>query len=70
VSARSALGAAVSIGEDGTILYDPTAALQHLSIGQVVADSFDYTIVDGKGGVDVATVSLTVAGRAEAEALV
>jgi len=69
VSATSALGATVSIGAGGSILYDPTAALQYLKPGQVVTDSFDYTILDGSGGTDIATVSLTVAGRADTDPL-
>ena len=69
VSATSALGAAVSIGAGGSILYDPTAALQSLKPGQVVTDSFDYTVYDGNGGMDIATVSLSVAGRADTDLL-
>jgi len=70
VSAISALGAAVSIGAGGSILYDPTAALQYLKPGEVVTDSFDYTIIDGNGGADLATVSLTIAGRADTGPLI
>jgi VCBS repeat-containing protein len=70
LAAASALGAAVSIGDDGRIVYDPTAVLQYLQAGQVVADSFDYTVIDGNGGVDVGRVSLTVAGQADANLIV
>jgi VCBS repeat-containing protein len=69
VSAQSALGVAVSIGLDGRIFYDPTAVLQYLQAGQVVADSFDYTVIDGNGGMDVGKVSLTVAGQADANSI-
>ena len=69
VAAKSTLGAAVSIAADGSIVYDPTAALQSLKPGQVVTDSFDYTVCDGNGGTDIGTVSLTVAGRAETDPL-
>jgi VCBS repeat-containing protein len=69
VSATSALGATVSMGAGGSIFYDPTAALQYLKAGQVVTDSFDYSILDGSGGADIATVSLTVAGRADTDPL-
>jgi hypothetical protein len=34
--------------------------LQLLLNGQPIADSFDYTVTDGNGGWDVASVSLTV----------
>jgi len=69
VSATSARGSAVSITADGSIVYDPTAALQSLQPGQVVTDSFDYTVFDGNGGTDIGTVSLTVAGRADTDPL-
>jgi VCBS repeat-containing protein len=69
VSATSALGATVSMGAGGSIFYDPTAALQYLKPGQVVTDSFDYSILDGSGGTDIGTVSLTVAGRADTDPL-
>ena len=69
VSATSALGAAVSIDAGGSIVYDPTVALQYLRPGQVVTDSFDYAVFDGSGGTDIATVSLTVAGRADTDPL-
>ncbi|MDH4324549.1 MAG: cadherin-like domain-containing protein, partial [Betaproteobacteria bacterium] len=67
VSATSALGAAVSINSAGDIVYDPTAAalLQLLAAGETTVDTFDYTVIDGKGGEDTATVQLSVAGRAE-----
>ena len=69
VSATSTLGGAVSIGADGSVVYDPTVALQFLKPGQVVTDSFDYTVLDGRGGMDIGTASLTVAGRADADSL-
>src|SRR5262249_6321252 len=40
---------------DGTLTYTPAA-------GYVGADSFTYTVADGKGGSATATVSLTVQG--------
>ncbi len=62
VSALSSLGGAVTLNIDGTIGYDPTAALNYLAEGEVVEDSFTYTISDGNGGTDTATVSFTVVG--------
>jgi len=63
----SAKGAAISLDANGDIVYDPTMAqkLQDLSAGEIVTDSFDYTVSDGHGGTDIGTVSLTVAGLAE-----
>ncbi len=62
--ATSAQGAAVSVSADGSFIYNPTgsAALQMLSIGGMVADTFTYTISDGAGGMDTATVTVTVTG--------
>ena len=62
VSDASALGAVVSIDEDGNVVYDPTAVLQHLAAGQTRTDTFTYTVVDPFGASDTASVTLTVAG--------
>ena len=66
VSELSKFGATVSL-DGGNVVYDPTVAhaLQALNAGQIVTDSFDYTVIDGNGGSAIATVSLTVAGLAE-----
>jgi VCBS repeat-containing protein len=71
VSETSTLGGAVSIDAAGSIVYDPTKALQLQSLqpGEIVTDSFNYVVVDGHGGVDIGLVSLTVVGRADADSL-
>lgn len=62
-SPTSALGAAISFDANGDIVYTLSAqGLQDLLAGQVVNDSFDYTISDGNGGFDTASVSLAIAG--------
>ncbi|MBI4184382.1 MAG: tandem-95 repeat protein, partial [Proteobacteria bacterium] len=61
VSATSTLGAGVSL-VGGDVVYDPTAALNYLAEGESATDTFTYTITDGHGGFDTATVTLTVAG--------
>ena len=60
----STLGAAVTIGSDGAFTYDPglSPVLQLLNAGETVADTFAYTISDGQGATDNATVTLTVTG--------
>lgn len=60
----SAQGAAISINGSGQIVYDPSgsAALQALNNGQTAVDTFSYTVQDGSGATDVATVSITVGG--------
>jgi len=62
--AVSALGAAVTVGADGALSYDPRAvpALQALGTGDSVVDTFTYTIEDAGGLGDTATVSVTVNG--------
>ncbi|CUJ88738.1 Hemolysin, chromosomal [Shimia thalassica] len=64
VSATSALGAAITLNTDGTITYDPSgvALIQALDEADREEDSFTYTISDGFGGTDTATVSLRVNG--------
>lgn len=64
VSTTSANGATVTLNDDGTISYDPTnaAILQLLNNGETITDTFTYTISDGNGGTDTATVSIEVNG--------
>ena len=68
VDATSANGASVSINGDGDVVYDPTgsATIQALNAGETLEDTFTYTVSDGNGGTDTATVTLTVAGADEA----
>ena len=63
VSAMSTLGATVTVS-GGDVIYDPTGAatLDALAEGETLEDSFTYTISDGNGGFDAATVTLTVSG--------
>ncbi len=61
----SARGAAVWVNADGSLTYDPRQAseLQALRPGQTKTDTFSYTVSDGNGGADQATVMVTVTGR-------
>ncbi|BAQ16726.1 FG-GAP-like repeat-containing protein [Methyloceanibacter caenitepidi] len=71
----SANGAAVSISADGkSVIYDPTASatLQALTGSGIldptadqVDDTFEYTISDGNGNFDTATVTVRVVGEDE-----
>ncbi|MBE9638728.1 ExeM/NucH family extracellular endonuclease [Salipiger mangrovisoli] len=65
VDATSALGAAVSFA-DGQITYTPAAAFDALAEGETLEDSFTYTVDDGFGGSDTATVTVTVTGANDA----
>ena len=64
VSATSSNGASIVLNDDGTITYDPSGAqtIQALAAGETIEDSFAYTVSDGNGGTDTATVTLTVSG--------
>ena len=68
VTATSVQGAAVTLNPDGSISYDPTgsAALNALAEGEFATDSFTYTVSDGNGGTDIATVSFDVNGNEDA----
>ncbi len=50
----TAQGGSVTINADGSYVYTPAANFNG-------ADSFNYTVNDGKGGSDIGTVTLTVA---------
>ena len=60
----SAQGATVTVNADGSYSYNPTgaAALQALSIGESLNDTFNYTVSDGNGGTDTGTVTINVTG--------
>ncbi|MFB3069506.1 MAG: Ig-like domain-containing protein, partial [Gemmatimonadales bacterium] len=62
--AVSAKGAAVTVNADGSYTYDPTgsATLNALAAGENTTDSFTYTVSDGNGASDTATVTITVTG--------
>ncbi|WP_370336621.1 beta strand repeat-containing protein [Parvularcula marina] len=47
---------------NGTFAYNPNAAFNYLGAGETATDSFTYTVSDGKGGMDTATVTITVTG--------
>ena len=58
-------GAKITNAGDGTFLYDPSGALDDLDEGGTIIDTFSYTVGDGNGGTDSATVSIAVSGVAE-----
>ncbi|WP_018388915.1 cadherin-like domain-containing protein [Ancylobacter sp. FA202] len=55
LSVGNAVGGTVKLDDAGNVLFVPTA-------GFTGAASFTYTVSDGKGGTDTATVGITVAG--------
>jgi VCBS repeat-containing protein len=52
----------VSDNGDGTFNYDPNGQFEDLAVGERATDSFTYTISDGYGGIDTATVTIRVIG--------
>ncbi|MCB0969089.1 MAG: tandem-95 repeat protein, partial [Ilumatobacter sp.] len=57
-----ASGAIVTMNGDGTYDYDPNGAFESLPVGQQATDAFTYQIDDGNGGLDTATVTITING--------
>jgi len=55
-------GALLTLNSDGTFTYNPNGQFESLAVGASATDSFDYTISDGNGGTDTATVNLTING--------
>ncbi len=59
----TALGAPVTDNGDGTFTIAGGGVYEALDAGDMVSDSFSYTVSDGNGGTDTATVSLSVSGQ-------
>jgi VCBS repeat-containing protein len=52
----------VSYNSDGSFSYDPDGNFESLGVSDTAADTFSYTVSDGKGGSDTAVVTITVNG--------
>ncbi len=52
----------VTVSGAGLVTYDPAGRFDWLAAGETATDSFGYTIDDGSGGTDTATVTVTVTG--------
>ena len=59
-------GALLTVNPDGTFVYDPNGQFDALAAGATATDSFDYQIGDARGGVDTATVTITITGLNDA----
>lgn len=57
-------GALLTMNANGTYVYDPNGAFDGLADGATTTDSFSYTVTDGQGGNDTASVTITVTGVA------
>ena len=47
---------------NGSFVYDTNGRFESLAVGQTARDTFTYTISDGNGETDTATVRITIAG--------
>ncbi|MBV7379347.1 Ig-like domain-containing protein [Maritimibacter dapengensis] len=48
--------------DDDSVVYDPNGAYEGLAEGETATDTFTYTVTDGNGGTDVASVTVTITG--------
>ena len=55
-------GGEFTIGQDGELVFDPVADFDYLAANQTVTTSITYTIDDGTGLQDTATVTMVVTG--------
>lgn len=55
-----ASGAFLKLNADGTFTYEPNGQFDSLESGETASDRFSYTVSDGNGGTDTATVDITI----------
>lgn len=55
-------GALLTVNADGSYSLDPNGQYDHLGVGETATESYEYTISDGNGGEDTATVTITIIG--------
>ncbi len=59
-------GALLTLNSDGTFDYEPNGVFDSLTGTEFGSDDFTYTVSDGEGGTDTATVSINVNGLNDA----
>ena len=64
VSALNTTGTTGSVTDltNGTFNYDPNDQFEYLAVGETATDTFSYTVSDGNGGTDTATVTVEITG--------
>ncbi|MEL6476199.1 MAG: Ig-like domain-containing protein [Pseudomonadota bacterium] len=55
-------GGRVTVSENGDITFDPNGGFESLDDGEQSVQTISYTVSDGNGGTDTATVTITVTG--------
>ena len=61
IDTSSLIGELLDLG-GGDFRYDPAGKFDALAVGESTTDSFLYTITDGRGGSDTATVTIEITG--------
>lgn len=61
--ASSTSGSRVELEANGTVTYDPNGTYDYLANGEQATDTFNYTVVDDRGGERTQTSQITVVGR-------
>ena len=59
---QSQTAGVVTLDQSGVVRYDPNGQFEGLAAGETATDSFTYTVADGQGGQDTATVTITING--------
>ena len=59
-------GGLFTVQADGSYLFDPTTDFDHLGVGQTATTTVTYTVSDGQGGTDTATLVVTIVGQNDA----
>jgi VCBS repeat-containing protein len=62
IDTSGTVGVVAAWHTDGSFMYDPNGQFEYLQAGNSTADSFIYTVSDGNGGTDTATVTITING--------
>ena len=62
VNTSGTVGAVNAWDADGSFTYNPNGQFEYLQAGNSTIDSFTYTVSDGNGGTDTATVTITING--------
>ena len=62
LNSSGTVGAVTAWDADGSFTYDPNGQFEYLPAGNSTSDSFTYTVSDGNGGTDTATVTIIING--------
>ena len=62
MNTNGTIGNVTAWNADGSLTYDPNGQFEYLKAGDSTTDSFTYTVSDGRGGTDTATVTITING--------